>query len=49
MAAISELAIATVNLRTKFEVSSLRRYEERYKMLQMGWFGVRSLNNGHWK
>jgi len=28
---------------------SLRRYERRYKMSKMGWFGVVSVIQGHWK
>jgi len=28
---------------------SLRRYERRYKMSKMGWFGVVSVTQGHWK
>jgi len=28
---------------------SLRRYERRYKMSKMGWFGVVRVTQGHWK
>ena len=28
---------------------SLRRYERRYKMSKLGWFGVVSVTQGHWK
>jgi len=40
--AIRGLALAMINLSTKFEVClyPLRRYERRYKILNMGWFGV---------
>ena len=47
------LALGTVNLHTKFEVStsmhSLRRYERPYKMSKMEWFWVIRVTPGHWK
>jgi len=36
---IHALALATISLYTKFEVSITIRYVRRYKMSKMGWFG----------
>ena len=44
------LAIATDNLPTKFDVSISTHYEDmKDKMSTMGWFGVVSVTQGHWK
>jgi len=42
------LALATINLPTKFEVS-ISSYERRYKMSKMGWFEVVRVIQGHCK
>jgi len=45
------LALATVNLPTKFEVSISAHYEDIKgdKNVEIGWFGVVSVTQGHWK
>jgi len=39
---------STYQIRSLY-LHSLRRYERRYKMSKMGWFGVVSVTQGHWK
>jgi len=44
------IALATINLPIKLEVSNSTHYEEmQYKISKMGLFGVVSITRGHWK
>ena len=48
------LTLAIVNLPSTYQIwslylHSLRRYERRYEMSKMVWFGVVRVTQGHWK